>query len=54
MQEKHIKPVELKGVQPQDMSLEVWGNLDELAKITIMLTMSKSVYFNVREMSTSY
>ena len=33
----------LKGVQPEETSDIDWQDLDELAKSTIMLTLSKSV-----------
>ena len=36
------------------MSASDWDEMDELARSTIMLTLSKSVYFNVKEMKTSY
>ena len=35
------------------MSQDEWTDLDELSRSTIMLTLSKSVYFNVKEMKTS-
>ena len=31
-----------------------WQEMDELARSTIMLTLSKSVYFNVKDMKTSF
>ena len=56
VQKKQVKPIKLKGVKPEAMSQEEWGDLDELARSTIMLTLSKtlskSVYFNVKEMKT--
>ena len=36
------------------MLQDEWADLDELASSTIMVTLSKSVYFNVKEMKTSY
>ena len=48
------EPIKLKGVKPEVMSQEEWGVLDELARSTIMLTLSKSVYFNVKDMKTTY
>ena len=54
VQKKQAKPIKLQGVKPEAMSQEEWADLDELARSTIMLTSSKSVYFNVKEMKTSY
>ena len=54
VQKKQVKPIKLKGVKPEAMSQDEWIDLDELARSTIMLTLSKSVYFNVKEMKTSY
>ena len=42
------------GVNPKAMVKEDWEDLDELAKSTIMLTLSKSVYFNVKDTKTSH
>ena len=36
------------------MSKNDWDEIDKLARSTIMLTLSKSVYFNVKEMKTSF
>ena len=49
-----MKPIKLKGVKPKGASQEDWDNLDELARSTIMLTLSKLVYFNVKDMKTSH
>ena len=54
VQKKQVKPLKLEGVKPEDMSKDDWDELDELARSTIMLTLSKSVYFNVKEMKTSF
>ena len=54
VQKKQVKPIKLNGVKPEAMPQEEWNDLDELARSTIMLTLSKSVYFNVKEMKTSY
>ena len=54
VQKKQARPIKLKGVKPEAMSQDEWTYLDELARSTIMLTLSKSVYFNVKEMKTSY
>ena len=42
------------GVKPKAMGKEDWEDLDELAKSTIMLTLSKSVYFNVKDTQMSH
>ena len=54
VQKKQIKPIKQKGVKPEDMEQDDWEELDELARSTIMLTLTKSVYFNVKEMKTTY
>ena len=42
------------GVKLKAMGKEDWDNPDELATSTIMLTLSKSVYFNVKDTKTSH
>ena len=54
VQKKQVKPLKLQGIKPEDMSKNDWDELDELARSTIMLMLSKSVYFNVKEMKTSF
>ena len=54
VQKKQIKPIKQKGVKPEGMEQDEWQDLDELARSTIMLTLSKSVYFNVKDKTTSY
>ena len=54
VQKKQVKPLKLQGIKPEGMSADDWDEMDELARSTIMLTLSKSVYFNVKEMKTSY
>lgn len=49
-----MKPIKLQGVQLEAMSHEEWEELDELTRSTIMMTLSKSVYFNVKDMKTTY
>ena len=49
-----MKAIKLKGVKLEGTSQEDWDDLDELARSTIMLTLSKSVYFNVKDMKTSH
>ena len=54
VQKKQVKPLKLHGIKPKDMSKDDWDEMDELARSTIMLTLSKSVYFNIKEMKTSF
>ena len=54
VQKKQVKPIKQKGIKPKDMGQDDWDELDELARSTIMLTLTKSVYFNVKEMKTTY
>ena len=54
VQKKQVKPIKLKGVKPKDLMQDERSNMDELAKSTIMLSMSKSVYYNVLDTVTSY
>ena len=50
VQKKQVKPIKLEGVKPEGVSQEDWDDLDELARSTILLTLSKSVYFNVKDL----
>ena len=54
MQKKQVKPIKLKGVKPEGTTQENWDDLDELARSTIILTLSKSMYINVKDMKTSH
>ena len=54
VQKKQARPTKLKGVKPEGMSDIDKQEMDELARSTIMLTLSKSVYFNVKDMKTSF
>ncbi|MCO5557845.1 hypothetical protein L7F22_011417 [Adiantum nelumboides] len=54
VQIKQSKPIRLQGVKPDDMNADDWIELDELARSTIMLTLHKSVYFNVKDTSGAY
>ena len=54
VQKKHARPTKLKGVKPEGMSYIDWQEMDELARSTIMLTLSKSVYFNIKDMKTGF
>ncbi|MCO5563139.1 hypothetical protein L7F22_016775 [Adiantum nelumboides] len=49
VQKKQLKPIKLKGIQLEDMDEDEWNKMDELALSTIMLTLAKSVYFNVAD-----
>ena len=49
-----MKPIKLKGVKLEGTTQEGWDDLDELAKSTIMLTLSKLAYFNVIDMKTNH
>ena len=51
---QQVRSIKLKGVKPEETSDIDWQDLDELARSTIMLTLSKSVYFNVKEEKTSF
>ena len=54
VQKKQVKPINLKGVKPKGTTQEDWDDLDELARSTIIVTMSKSLYFNFKDMKTSH
>ena len=54
VQKKHMKPIKFKRVKLEDMDMDDWNELDELAKSTIMLSLNKSVYYNVNKTKTSY
>ena len=54
VQKKEARPIKLKSVILEGMSDVDWQEMDELARSTIMLTLSKSVYFNVKDMKTSF
>ena len=51
---KQVKPIKFKGMKLEDMDAYEWSELDELAKFAIMLSLYKSVYYNVNETKTSY
>ena len=54
VKKKQVRPIKLKGVKPKETSNIDWQDLDELARSTIMLTLSKSVYFNVKDAKTNF
>ena len=49
-----MKPIKLMGVEPKAMQKEDWEDLDEISRSTIMLKLSTSVYFNVKDTKTSH
>ncbi|MCO5595107.1 hypothetical protein L7F22_049145 [Adiantum nelumboides] len=54
VQKKQAKPICLAGLKPEDMNMDDWIELDELTRSTIMLTLHKSIYFNVKDTKGSY
>ena len=54
VQKKQVKPIKLKGVKPEAMDPEKWEKIDKLARSTIMLAMTKTIYYNVNKCVTSY
>ena len=46
--------MKLQGIKREGMSPDDWDEMDELARSTIMMTLSKRVYFNVKGMKTNY
>lgn len=54
LQKKQVTPIKLKGIKREEMSYIDWQDLDELSRSTIMLTLSKSVYFNVKDTKTNF
>ena len=54
VQKKQVKPLKLHSIKLEDMSKDDWDEMDKLARSTVMLTLSKSVYFNVKKMKTNF
>ncbi|MCO5600003.1 hypothetical protein L7F22_054111 [Adiantum nelumboides] len=54
VQKKQLKPIKLKGIKPEDMDEDQWNKMNELALSTIMLTLVKSVYFNIADEVSAY
>ncbi|MCO5584735.1 hypothetical protein L7F22_038667 [Adiantum nelumboides] len=54
VKKKQLKLIKLKGIKPKDMDKDEWNEMDELALSTIMLTLAKSVYFNVADEELTY
>ena len=53
-QKKQVKTIKLKGVKPENMNQDEWVEMDELTRSTIMLSMTKTIYYNVNKCVTSY
>ncbi|MCO5580985.1 hypothetical protein L7F22_034860 [Adiantum nelumboides] len=49
VQKKQIQPLKLQGVKPENMENNDWEELDEMCRSTIRLSLSKSVYYNVKD-----
>ena len=49
VQKKQIRPLKLNGVKPENMEKDDWDELDEMCRSTIRLSLSKSVYYNVKD-----
>ena len=54
VQKKQVKPIKIMGVKLEAMGKEDWEDLDEFARSPIMLTLSKGVYFNVKDTKMSH
>ena len=54
VQKKQVKPINLRGVKPENMDQEEWAKMDKLTRSIIMLSMTKTVYYNVNKCVTSY
>ena len=52
IQKKQVKSIKFKGVKLENQ--DEWVEMDELARSTIMLSMTKTVYYNVNKCVTSY
>lgn len=50
VQKKQTRPINLKGVKPKGMLDIDW----QLARSTIIPTLSKSMYFNIKDMRTNF
>ncbi|MCO5570876.1 hypothetical protein L7F22_024605 [Adiantum nelumboides] len=49
VQKKQIQPLKLQGVKPENMESDDWEKLDDMCRSTIRLSLSKSVYYNVKD-----
>ena len=53
VQKKQVKPIKCKGIKLKDFDDDdEWQELDELACSTIMLTLSMTVYFSVKDIAS--
>ena len=49
VQKKQIRPLKLQGIKPENMEGDDWDEMDEMCRSTIRLSLSKSVYYNVKD-----
>ncbi|KAH7289383.1 hypothetical protein KP509_31G072500 [Ceratopteris richardii] len=54
LQKKQAKPIKTQGVKPENMTAEEWEEVDELARSTIMLSVSDSLLFNIENEDTAW
>ena len=54
LQKKQAKPIKLQGVKSENMTDEEWEEVDELARSTIMLSVSDSLLFNIENEDTAW
>ena len=54
VQKKQAKPIKYEGRKPDTMSQEDQEDMDMMTRSTIMLSLSKDVYYNVKGTTTSY
>ena len=54
VQKKQARPIKYEGKKPDTMSQEEWEDVGELTRSTIMLSISKTVYYNVVDTATCY
>ena len=49
VQKKQIRPLKLQGIKPENMEGDDWDEMDEMCRSTIRLSLSKSVYYSVKD-----
>ena len=54
VQKDQNMPIKYKGVKPNEVSDFHWETMDGKAKSTILLIISKKIYFNVENEATAY
>ncbi|MCO5611252.1 hypothetical protein L7F22_065504 [Adiantum nelumboides] len=54
VQKKQLTSIKLKGIKLEVMDEDEWNEMDELVLSTIMLTLVKSIYFNVADEVSAY